>query len=263
MRSRSCCVTKTLEPKRSKPERPTRELTLHDCVGACAIVSAWLTAPGAAAVITQSIPGLFRTTYTTPRTVQIPRFNPSLGNLQSATVSFSPEYSGTVGGTSGGSPNTANGWAIEFSGTLRLSGQGLGNLDFPLFNSRSGTVFQPGTPVFESFGPTALSSSTTFTSNLASYIGVGNTAASLSEPTFTADLFWSRSGSAPAVTRDLGASGGSVAYEYAVPEPTTSAALLGIGLIVRRRRRKEWAGTRRQEAQSDRWDLRDGRTAGQ
>jgi len=225
---------------------PTRELKLYKCISACVIVTAWLAAPGAAAVITQSIPGLFRTTYTTPRTVQIPQFDPSLGSLQSATIAFSPEYSGTVGGTSGGSPNTANGWAIEFSGSLRLSGQGFGNVDFPLFNSRSGTVFQPGTPVFEAFGPTALSSSTTFTSNLASYIGVGNTSASLSWPTFTADLFWSRGGSAPTVTRDVGASGGTISYEYAVPEPTTSTALIGIGLIMYRRRRKELAGTCRQ-----------------
>lgn len=171
----------------------------------------------ASETVTLPIDGQLRTTYSGPRTVQIPKFDPALGELQSVTIEFSPEFSGTVAGTASGPPNTPNGWAIEYSGTLRLSGPGF-SLDFPYFYSRSGLVFQPGAPVFEVFGPAAPTGSTgAFATHLPTYTGDGAVACSLSWPGFTCDLFWSRSGSSETCTRDLGAVGGTVTYEFAPP----------------------------------------------
>jgi hypothetical protein len=109
---------------------------------------------------------------------------------------------------------------------MRLSATGMGNLDFGLFNSRSGLVFQQGSPVFQSFGPTDVPNTITFSSGLASYVGTGSVAATLSWPSFTADLFFSRGGVTTTTARDLGSIGGQVTYAYVapVPEPSTWAA---------------------------------------
>jgi hypothetical protein len=114
----------------------------------------------------------------------------------------------------------------------------MGNLDFGYFNSQSGLVFQTGSPVFQAFGPANVPNTITFSSGLASYVGTGNVAATLSWPSFTADLFFSRSGVKTTTTRDLGALGGQVTYDYVpleipdVPEPSTWAAAWSSVILV-------------------------------
>jgi hypothetical protein len=188
--------------------------------------------------ITLSIPGLFRTTYSSARSVQIPGFNTSLGTLQSVTVQYTPEYSGTTGGVGTGPANSPNGWAIEFSGTIQLSLPGSNTIAYPLFNSQSGLVNQPGSPVFQAFGPTDLGGSTTITSNLSAFT-TPTVNASLSWPQYTNDLFFSRGGTVTQKTRDLGAVGGTVTYNFtstATPLPSALGAvpvLLGLCWIQR------------------------------
>lgn len=165
--------------------------------------------------VTYPIDGLFRQTYSGARTVLIPRFDPALGTLESATICYTPEFSGTVSGTANGPPDRPNGWVIEFSGTIRLTGPGFGNIDFGHFETRGGTVFQPGTPIFQAFGPQALGPGCqTFDTSLGTYTGTGTVSASLSWPSFTGYVFFSNGGSQGPVTRDLGAVGGTVTYEY-------------------------------------------------
>ena len=172
------------------------------------------------------IAGLFRTTYQGSRTVQVPRFDPALGTLESVTIEYSPQISGTVSGTSAGPPNAPNGLAIEFSGSLRLAGPGFGSVDYPFYYTRSDLVYQPDIPVFQTFGPADLTTSpVSFTSALDSYIGTGFTSATLSWPQFTAYIFWSNGGTQGPITRELGAVGGTVTYHY-VPEPTSAAIIL-------------------------------------
>ena len=155
------------------------------------------------------------------------------------TVSYTVQYSGTLGGYGTAGANTANGWATEFSGTIRLSATSMGNLDFGLFESRSGLVYQTGAPVFQAFGPADLGNTVTFSSGLAAYIGSGHVVATLSWPTFTGDLFFSGGGVTTTKTRDLGAVGGQVTYAYVpVPEPGLFAMGAALGLAA-------WVGCRR------------------
>jgi hypothetical protein len=178
-------------------------------------------------ILNLPIPGSARVSYSGGRQVLIPKFDPALGTLTAVSVSYTVQYSGSIGGFGTGGANTANGWSTEFSGTIRLAAPSMGNLDFGYFNSQSGLVFQPGSPVFQAFGPANVPNTITFSSGLASYVGTGNVAATLSWPSFTADLFFSRSGVKTTTTRDLGAIGGQVTYDYIaaeVPEPSTWAA---------------------------------------
>lgn len=169
--------------------------------------------------VTIPIPGLFRSTYVGAKTVSIPRFDPALGTLVSVTIEYSPEFSGTVSAFASGPANAPNGWVIECSGTVRFNAPGFSAINFPHFETRSGLVFQPGTHVFQVFGPQTLTAGfNTIFNNLTSYIGTGNLSASLTWPTFTAYVFWSNGGSSATVTRDLGATGGQVIYEY-IPNP--------------------------------------------
>lgn len=226
---------------RRRVQRRRPWLATRMVAGACMVFALGCTCQVYAEIITVPIAGLFRTTYVGSRQVLIPRFDPSLGTLMSATISYTPQYSGTVSGTAQGSANSPNGWAVEFSGTIRLIGTGFNTLDFGLFNSRSGVVYQPGTPIFEAFGPSDLSGSTMFTDGLSSYVGAGNVSASLSWPVFTGDLFFSRGGSENPPTRDLGAVGGEIAYTYTpIPEPCALAMLVSVAvsLLFRGQRRK-------------------------
>lgn len=165
--------------------------------------------------ISYPIEGLFRVAYTGPRTVSIPKLPTNVGVPVAATISYSPEFSGTVAGTAEGPPNWPNGWVVEFSGTIRLTGTGFGTIDFGHFETRSGVVYQHGTPIFQAFGPQALGpGSVTFTNGLSAYSGSGNVNASLSWPVFTGYIFFSNGGTQGPVTRDLGAVGGTITYEY-------------------------------------------------
>lgn len=182
--------------------------------------------------LTLGIAGLNRTGYSGSRQVLIPKFDPAMGTLTSISVSYSVEYSGTIGGYGTSTANTANGWSTEFSGVIRLSGAGFGNLDYSLYNSRSGLIYQDRSPVFESFGPTSITSSGTFTQNMSGYVGSGNATATLAWPSFKADLFFSRSGVKTTTTRDLGAIGGQVTYNYTpIPEADSTAVMGGFALI--------------------------------
>lgn len=193
------------------------------------------------------IPGTLRTQYQGPITVLIPRFPSGLGALQSVTITFTPEISAIISGSGSGSPNSPNGWAAGLNGTVRLSGSGFGTLDYPFaYPDRSGLIHQPGGPVFEVYGPTALSGSVTFTSGFASYLGAGNTTASLSWPFFNPVLFFSQGGDVSQPTRDLGAVGGIVTYQYqgvasAAPEPGCLSLMMlpvaGLWLLASRRKR--------------------------
>ena len=186
----------------------------------CSVGGAWPVLGAEQAQIELPIAGLFRATYTGGRTVSIPRFDPSLGTLESVTLIYSPEFSGTVSGVASGPPNAPNGWAVEFSGTVRLVAPGFTPIDNPHFETRSGLVYQPGTPVFQVFGPRALSAGPlTIVDGLTAYIGTANVSATLSWPVFTAYIFWSNGGTSATVTRDLGAVGGSVIYRY-TPNPS-------------------------------------------
>ncbi len=168
-----------------------------------------------AAQIELPITVLPRITYTGPRTVLIPQFDPSLGDLQSASINYSSEISGTVSGYSGGSANEPNGWAIEFSGEVRFYAPLFGSDDKPHFASRSGLVWQPNTPVYEFFQPRVLTHHLgPIEGDLSLYIGDGTVSGTLSWPVFVSDLFWSRSGTGPTTTRELGGVGGTITYVY-------------------------------------------------
>lgn len=198
--------------------------------------------------VTYTIPGIFRTTYAGTKTTQIPKYNLAFP-LQSVTISFTPEISGTVSGIAQGPPNTFNGWAAEFSGGLTFSGIGFGTMSYSFSQTRSGLVTQPGIQVFQGFGPYQLTTSAvTFSSNLAAYTGAGSVTGSLAWPTFTGDLFWSRAGT-EIITRDMGAVGGTVTYTYSdAPEPG-SLPLLGLGSLgiffIPRSGRRTWGSASR------------------
>ena len=186
-----------------------------------------------AQLFTAELSGLARTSYSSSRQVLIPKFDPSLGTLTAVTLSYSIQYSGTIGGVANGPRNAPDGWSMEFGGTIRLNGTGFGNLDFVFDTTRSGLTFQPSTPVFETFGPSNVSNSKTFTQNMSSYVGLGNVAASLAWPNFTEDLFFSNGGSQTSFSRALGSVGGQVTYQYIpVPEPEGVMALASAALLV-------------------------------
>ncbi len=187
------------------------------CFVLFALSGSWFVWPGAsqACEVEYEIPGLIRLPYTGSRTIQIPRFDPSLGTLESVTLHVVAQFSGVVGGYGTGPANAPNGWAIEFSGTIRLNAPSFPVLSRSFTRTRSGLVWQPGTPVYEVFGPENLGiGPMTIHEELEPYIGTGTVSATVSWPAFYTDLFWSRSGVTTEVSRELGVVGGMVTYTF-------------------------------------------------
>lgn len=187
----------------------------------------------AADIVVLDINGFLRQSYTGSRAVFVPRFNASLGTLQSIQIVINPEISGTIEGTALGPPNSPNGWGAGFGGSLSLAGPGFTTITTSAaYGDRSGLLNQPGEQVFQFYEPSVRPMSVTMTTGLSNYIGSGNANLTLSWPVYTPDLFFSRGGRTDRTTRDLGMQLGSVTYTYtAVPEPS-SMALCGLTLVV-------------------------------
>ncbi len=174
-------------------------------------------------IVILDINGFIRQSYTGPRAIFVPKFDTSLGLLQSVQINLNPEISGTIEGTTRGLPGAFNGWGAGFGGTLSLSGPGFSNVTTSAaFPDRSGLLTQPNLPVFEFYGPSVRPMSVTLTSGLASYQGPGNATLTLAWPSYTPTLFFTQGGRLDRTTRDLGTQTGSVVYTFsAVPEPSS------------------------------------------
>ena len=131
-------------------------------------------------LITYNIEGVLRQSYTSSRTLLVPRFDPSLGTLQAITLNINPEISGTVYGIGNGPPNSPNGWATWFSGNLTLSGPGFSVTWMLHIQTVQDLVYQPGTPVFQNYAPSIRPIEVVFATSLASYVGTGNRSISIS-----------------------------------------------------------------------------------
>lgn len=222
---------------------PNREMTMNvRNISLLILASGSIVPTGALAdIVTHPIAGRLRQSYTGAQTIQVPRFDPSLGTLNSVAITVNPEISGTIEGTATGPANSPNGWVVEFAGNLRLTGPGFNPVTRSAsFGTRSGTVFQPGTPIFQFFGPSVRSITVDASDSLASYTGTGTTSLSLSWPEFDPLLFFSRSGRLDRTTRDLGSQEGLVTYNFtSVPEPTAAGVLGIVGLFAIRRRNRQ------------------------
>ncbi len=183
-------------------------------------------------IVILDINGFIRQSYTGTRTILVPKFDTSLGLLQSVQINLNPEISGTIEGTATGSPGAFNGWGAGFNGTLSLSGPGFSNVTTSAaFPDRSGLLTQPNLPVFEFYGPSVRPMSVTLTSGLTGYQGTGNASLALSWPNYSPTLFFTQGGRLDRTTRDLGTQTGSVIYTFtAVPEPS-SLVLCGVLIV--------------------------------
>lgn len=180
-------------------------------------------------LITLETTSFLRSNYTGARTILVPRFNPSLGTLNSITLNINAEISGTIAGLATGPANSPNGWATEFTGELRLSGTGFSVNRDASYGDRSGLVFQPNTPIFQFFEASVRPITVSFNTNMASYVGTGSSSISISWPNRVQNIYYSRSGTTTTRLGDLGVQSGTVTYSFtAVPEPTSLLLLLPI-----------------------------------
>jgi hypothetical protein len=156
--------------------------------------------------------------YFSPRTLQIDRCDPTLGDLQKVTLDFRPMYGGMV---TAFSPSSGS-YSFSITTTFSLTGAGASISRLSTY-SQSGILPLPNQPITFFVGGQLQSEPTDRTSGLESFVGVGSSTFQMAG-SFAPSMFLS-SGGAFVILNSLGATL-DVTYEYIpVPEPTAIATV--------------------------------------